>query len=88
MRLSRLLIGASLGVALSSTVFTAALADVKFGSLYPISGSLALLGEESARGLELAVDEVNAAGGIKGEKSCLSAAMPLTTTRLPVRLAA
>lgn len=31
MRLSRLLIGASLGVALSSTVFTAALADVKFG---------------------------------------------------------
>lgn len=71
MRLSRLLIGASLGVALSSTAFTAALADVKFGSLYPISGSLALLGEESARGLELAVDEVNAAGGIKGEKVVL-----------------
>lgn len=48
-----------------------AAADVKLGALYPFSGGLALLGEESARGLEIAVDEVNAAGGLKGEKIVL-----------------
>lgn len=48
-----------------------ALADVKFGSLYPFSGGLALLGEESARGLEIAVDEINAAGGVQGEQVVL-----------------
>jgi len=46
----------------------AAHADVKFGALYPFSGGLALLGEESFRGVEIAVDEINAAGGIKGEQ--------------------
>ncbi|TWI35762.1 ABC transporter substrate-binding protein [Paracoccus sulfuroxidans] len=67
MKLTKFLMGAAMGLALASPAF----ADVKFGSLYPISGPLALLGEESARGLELAVDEVNAAGGIKGEKIVL-----------------
>ncbi|MGA0597685.1 ABC transporter substrate-binding protein [Enterovirga sp. CN4-39] len=49
----------------------AAKADVKFGALYPLSGELALLGEESLRGVELAVEEINAAGGMKGEKITL-----------------
>jgi len=49
----------------------AAYADVTFGALYPFSGQLALLGEESARGLELAVDEINAAGGVQGEQVVL-----------------
>jgi branched-chain amino acid transport system substrate-binding protein len=43
-------------------------ADVKVGALYPFSGALALLGQESYRGLELAVNEINAAGGLNGEK--------------------
>ena len=38
------------------------------GALFPFSGALALLGQESYRGLELAVNEINAAGGINGEK--------------------
>jgi branched-chain amino acid transport system substrate-binding protein len=46
----------------------AASAAVKIGALYPFSGDLALLGEESYRGLELAVNERNAAGGLNGEK--------------------
>lgn len=41
---------------------------VKFGALYPFSGGLALLGDESFRGFELAVEERNAAGGINGKK--------------------
>jgi len=57
-------------IALALTA-TAAQAEVKFGSLYPFSGQLALLGEESARGLELAVEEINAAGGIQGEQITL-----------------
>jgi branched-chain amino acid transport system substrate-binding protein len=68
MKLSYLLKTTVAAIVLSAT---AAQADVKFGALYPFSGQLALLGEESARGLEIAVDEINAAGGIQGEKVVL-----------------
>lgn len=44
------------------------IADVRIGALYPFSGPLAFLGEDSARGLELAVSEMNANGGLRGEK--------------------
>jgi branched-chain amino acid transport system substrate-binding protein len=46
-----------------------ALADAEaltFGALFPFSGSLALLGDESFRGLDLATEERNAAGGVLG----------------------
>jgi branched-chain amino acid transport system substrate-binding protein len=55
--LAALLLGAALG----------AHADVKIGALFPFSGGLALLGDESYRGAEIAVAERNAAGGVKGE---------------------
>lgn len=45
-----------------------AIAQVKIGALYPFSGGLALLGDESFRGLEIAIEERNAAGGLKGQK--------------------
>ena len=38
---------------------------IKIGALYPTTGGLAKLGEECVNGLQLAVDEINAAGGIK-----------------------
>lgn len=59
----------ALSIAAFSTVPAHA---VTFGALYPFSGQLALLGEESARGLEIAVDEMNARGGIQGEQITLS----------------
>ena len=68
MRLSYLLKTTAIALALTAS---AAQAEVKFGALYPFSGQLALLGEESARGLELAVEEINAAGGIQGEQITL-----------------
>lgn len=41
---------------------------IRIGALFPTSGSLALLGEESWRGVELAVDEINANGGLDGRE--------------------
>ena len=38
--------------------------DLRLGALFPFSGGLALLGDESYRGLELAAEERNAAGGL------------------------
>lgn len=43
-------------------------ASIKVGALFPFSGPLALLGQESFRGVELAVEEINAKGGIQGGK--------------------
>jgi branched-chain amino acid transport system substrate-binding protein len=42
--------------------------EVRLGALYPFSGSLSLLGDESFRGLEIAVEERNAAGGLLGRQ--------------------
>jgi branched-chain amino acid transport system substrate-binding protein len=44
----------------------AAAAPLPVGALFPFSGSLSLLGDESFRGLDLATDERNAAGGLLG----------------------
>lgn len=38
---------------------------IKIGALYPLSGELAKLGEDVRNGLALAIEEINAAGGIK-----------------------
>lgn len=45
--------------------------DIKLGALYPFSGGLALLGDESFRGTQMAVEERNASGGINGKKIVL-----------------
>ena len=41
---------------------------IKIGAVNPYSGPLALYGNEVTRGYELAVDQVNAAGGLMGRK--------------------
>lgn len=41
---------------------------VKIGAIFPLSGSNALLGEESLRGAQLAIDEINANGGLWGQQ--------------------
>jgi ABC-type branched-subunit amino acid transport system substrate-binding protein len=43
-------------------------ADVKIGVLYPIAGTGAIYGTPAMHGHNMAVDEVNAAGGILGNK--------------------
>ena len=61
------------GMALAATPFAisrsfAQSGPIKVGALYPFSGGLALLGDESFRGLEIAIEERNAAGGVKGRQ--------------------
>lgn len=63
----RVLTRAALAAVLSLSA-SQAFAQVKIGALYPFSGALALLGDESFRGLEIAIEERNAAGGLKGQK--------------------
>jgi branched-chain amino acid transport system substrate-binding protein len=56
------------GAAAAPCIAAAQANDVRFGALYPFSGSLALLGDESFRGLEVAVEERNADGGVLGRQ--------------------
>lgn len=51
-----------------TTTTTAALGDVKIGATLPLSGWAANYGVEAQRGTEMAVEEVNAAGGVNGRK--------------------
>ncbi len=66
----RTLAGAALaaGLAMGATQVAAQQGALRVGALYPFSGGLALLGDESFRGLEIAVEERNAAGGLNGKK--------------------
>jgi branched-chain amino acid transport system substrate-binding protein len=42
--------------------------ELRFGAVFPLSGPLALLGDESYRGVELAAEERNASGGLLGRQ--------------------
>lgn len=66
MKLKNTLAALMLGLAGLSSVATAQ--DIKLGALYPFSGGLALLGDESYRGFELAVEARNAKDGLLGKK--------------------
>ncbi len=64
----------SLGVALVALAPAAASADVKLGLAGPVTGQYASFMEQMRRGAELAVADLNAAGGINGEKVVLQVA--------------
>jgi branched-chain amino acid transport system substrate-binding protein len=62
------------GIALSFAAAlnaTTALADITVATAGPITGQLAALGEQYKRGAEMAVKDINAAGGVNGEKLVL-----------------
>ena len=52
----------------SSAAATNAGGTIKIGLNYELSGNVASYGEESVKGVELAADEINAAGGINGKQ--------------------
>lgn len=53
---------------------TPALADIAIGGAAPLSGPNAALGEQLRRGAQMAVDDINATGGIRGERLALTMA--------------
>lgn len=50
---------------------TSALADVTVAFVGPITGQVAAIGEQGRQGAQRAVDDINAAGGVNGEKLVL-----------------
>lgn len=56
-------------------------APVKVGGIFPMSGNFATFGIQCYKGLELAVEEANANGGVKGEKIQLIKADAADTTQ-------
>lgn len=61
---------ARLSLALAALLMGAspALADIVLGAAAPLSGPNAGLGEQLRRGVQMAVDDINATGGLNGEK--------------------
>ncbi|HOE07503.1 MAG TPA: ABC transporter substrate-binding protein [Treponemataceae bacterium] len=45
--------------------------SIKIGGIFPLSGPVAVYGVEAKNGIELAIEEINAAGGINGKKVVL-----------------
>lgn len=66
MKFSKVLFNGMLALAVT-TVFAAPKA-VKIGGVAPLSGPVAVYGVECKNGIDLAVEEINAAGGINGAK--------------------
>ena len=58
-------LGAAAGVLGAPAVLRAQGAAVKVGILHPVSGALSYSGQQGRIGAQLAVDEINSAGGIK-----------------------
>jgi len=58
--------GIGIGAFAAPSILRAQAAGVKLGILQPVTGALSYSGQQGKLGAQLAVDEINAAGGIKG----------------------
>ena len=45
--------------------------EIKIGGIFPLSGAVAVYGVECKNGIDLAIEEINAAGGINGKNVVL-----------------
>ena len=67
----RLALTAALAAALSA-LSVPARADITIGVINSLSGNFATFGERYRTGMQVALEEINANGGIKGQKITLS----------------
>jgi len=58
----------ALAAVVAALAATPAFAQIKIGSAGPMTGQYAAFGEQLKRGAQMAVDEINAAGGLNGQK--------------------
>jgi branched-chain amino acid transport system substrate-binding protein len=68
MKTLKTMAGLALALGLGFASQVSAQQTLKIGAINPYSGPLALYGTEVTRGYELAVDQINAAGGVLGKK--------------------
>jgi branched-chain amino acid transport system substrate-binding protein len=68
MKLDRLVLALLLALAIAAPGTPAAAQELVLGVAAPMTGNLAQIGKQFAEGAQLAADEVNARGGIKGKK--------------------
>jgi branched-chain amino acid transport system substrate-binding protein len=59
----------SLAIAALALAATPAFAQIKIASVGPMTGQYAAFGEQLRRGAEMAVADINAAGGVNGRRS-------------------
>jgi branched-chain amino acid transport system substrate-binding protein len=67
-KMKKLVIAGILSTLTYSMAFAQDNAPWRIGALYPMTGSLALLGNENLNGARVAVDMINEAGGVDGHK--------------------
>src|ERR1700709_1195914 len=60
--------GVGVAAALLSVTATARAETIRFGAILPLTGPGAVIGPEQRRGIQFAVDKVNAAGGVHGNQ--------------------
>jgi branched-chain amino acid transport system substrate-binding protein len=70
--LHTMLLAALVGIGACCTFSAAAAADIAVGIAGPMSGQYAPFGEQMKRGAEMAVADINAAGGVLGQKLVLT----------------
>ena len=64
-------IGIIVGEMMAAAVSTTTLAAddvIKIGAVLPMTGNSAVFGEKFQQAYSMAIDEINAAGGVKGKK--------------------
>jgi ABC-type branched-subunit amino acid transport system substrate-binding protein len=87
--LSRRGVAAGLGSLMAAPVMPrrafAASGELRVGALYPLSGGLNVLGTEALAGARVAVEMVNEAGGVGGQKVVLVEADATTPATPPTR---
>src|SRR3954464_8803006 len=80
----------TIAAALLVTAATAANADIKIGSVLSVTGPASFLGDPEKKTLEMYVDQINAKGGVNGQKLQLviydDAANPNTAKTFATRL--
>ena len=54
------------GLVLAGLTMSAHAEGVVIGTILPLSGASATVGEDQRRGVELALDQINASGGVLG----------------------
>lgn len=66
--LAVVVIGAGVLLAIALTRNTSDGSTIKLGATFPLTGEVASYGQKAKRGIELAVDDTNVAGGVLGRK--------------------